>query len=644
MRGPPKAVEYRIHSGTVAGLQNRDGGLTISADSTPTAALLAALQTWSRVEGSSVKFATPQSEPDGAARTDGVNLITFADTPGNRSITAGAIAVTRLFSEPDGTLLDTDVIFNPAMPFSTTLEPETFDIQGALTHELGHALGMDHSGTATATMFATTTRGSKRLRSLTEDDRAFLRDVYPAEVPQDAGAIEGVVRSPLGGVIVGAIVTAFDPEHNITVSSIGGRDGRFRIPKLPPGRYGLAVEPLDGPAEVFQLSFLRRGANTAFRTLLAPAETIVLSNAVAEVELAIEAGQPAYNPIGLGAAATGQEPRTRAGAVVERGGVYEVTVHGDGLEDPAIALDSLSMLGRGIEILPTPLERGRVGFESGDDFPSLSFSVRVAPDAPLGTVSLALSTASGTAVFTGAFEVAEAELAPVFLSEGVVNAASFLGGPVAPGSLLSVFGRNLAPTAAAAFVDPITGRVGDLLGGVSVRFNGKPAPLLFVSPGQINLQAPVDLSPGQAIVTIDRDGAASAPVLLEAAAVAPGLFADPSGGALAALEDGSLNGPANPVSRGDFLSLYGVGGGAVTPVLLSGQLAGAAPLSVLDGSVEVQIGGRPADVTFAGMAPGFAGLVQINVRVPEGTAPGDAVPLLVRVGGAAAPIRSIAVR
>ena len=64
------------------------------------------------------------------------------------------------------------------MPFSTTQAPGTFDIEGTLTHELGHAIGMDHAGPVTSTMFATAVRGSRRLRTLTEDDRAFVRETF----------------------------------------------------------------------------------------------------------------------------------------------------------------------------------------------------------------------------------------------------------------------------------------------------------------------------------------------------------------------------------------------------------------------------------------------------------------------------------
>ena len=637
----PEAIEYRVHAATAAGMRNSQGAETITASSTPTAAVLAAFETWGGIEGSRVGLARPAPQADGAARPDGVNLITFADSPGNRAIVFGAIAVTRLFSDADGGLTDTDIVFNPEMAFSTTLDPATFDIQGVLTHELGHALGMDHSGSATSTMFATTTRGSKRLRSLAGDDEAFVREAYPRRDALRMGAIEGVVRSASGGAVVGAVVTAFDPARNRMVSAITESDGRFRVPQLEAGSYGLLAEPLDGPADAFQLSFTRRSANASFRTLIHPTMTTVAAG-TPDVELRVEEGAPAYNLIGLSTLRPGEQ-RTRAGAVVERGGTYEVTIDGNGLEDPTITIDSLRVLGTGIEILQAPLRRDRVRFSDGSELPSLLFNVEVADEAPLGVASLALQTANGLAAFTAGFEIVEAETAPVFHAESVVSAASYVSGPVAPGTLISIFGRNMARGAMAGFLDPITGRVADLLADTSVRVNGKPAALLFVSPEQINLQAPMDLVPGQATVAVDRDGVPSTPVLIEAASVAPALFAGPAGGALATLPDGSLNDPGRPARRGRFVLLFGVGAGSVAPALEVGEPAPASPVSQVEARVEVEIGGAPAEVTFAGMAPGYVGLLQINVRVPERAPTGPAVPLLVRVGGTAAPLSALSI-
>ncbi|MEZ5397015.1 MAG: carboxypeptidase-like regulatory domain-containing protein [Bryobacterales bacterium] len=179
-------------------------------------------------------------------------------------------------------------------------------------------------------MFATTTRGSARLRSLGDDDIAFLREVYPSEVPQRTGAIEGIVRSSSGGIVIGGIVTAFDPARNVAVSAITGLDGRFRIPSLSPGEYGLIVEPLDGPATPFQMSFSRRNANTFFQTLIpggAPNPTLwtVAEGGVASVDLTVQSGLPTYNALGLSAAAArrdvqhpGRAPWSRAAGSMRR--------------------------------------------------------------------------------------------------------------------------------------------------------------------------------------------------------------------------------------------------------------------------------------------------------------------------------------
>jgi uncharacterized protein (TIGR03437 family) len=144
---------------------------------------------------------------------------------------------------------------------------------------------------------------------------------------------------------------------------------------------------------------------------------------------------------------------------------------------------------------------------------------------------------------------------PTISPGGIVEAASY-SAPVAPGSLVTIFGNNLASSEITARSIPLPA----VLGGTSVLVNGMSAPLLYVSPNQINLQFPSSLPFNQAAqVTV-------------VTSVSPSLFtADGSGcGQLAALNvssDGgvSLNSPANSAAPGDIVSLYGTGMGVPTP-------------------------------------------------------------------------------
>ena len=147
-------IRYVINDQTVAGLENRGGTPIISSDSSPTAAIQAAMETWSNVPSSEVRFAALEVTPLLNPSSNGTNLVTFADTDRIRSVMGVAVGITLLFWDGAGALTDTDILFNPAYSYSTTLRPDTFDIQATMTHELGHALGMDHSGVAGASMFA----------------------------------------------------------------------------------------------------------------------------------------------------------------------------------------------------------------------------------------------------------------------------------------------------------------------------------------------------------------------------------------------------------------------------------------------------------------------------------------------------------
>ncbi|HVV45999.1 MAG TPA: hypothetical protein VHC72_12375 [Bryobacteraceae bacterium] len=221
--------------------------------------------------------------------------------------------------------------------------------------------------------------------------------------------------------------------------------------------------------------------------------------------------------------------------------------------------------------------------------------------------------------------------APSISGHGVVNAASW-SETISPGSLIAIFGSNLAAGQASASAPlPLT------LAGTSVTINGVAAPLSFVSPGQINAQAPWSLTaPDRNIIAVTlavTTAAGSASIQTGLASAAPGFFtADASGcGQAAALNihpDGavSVNSPSNSAAPGDYVALFGTGFGVPAQHLDDGTAApGSAPLSAtpgltLDGTVV-------APLAYAGLAPGLPGVDQINFEVPSTTRNGCAVPV-----------------
>jgi uncharacterized protein (TIGR03437 family) len=222
-----------------------------------------------------------------------------------------------------------------------------------------------------------------------------------------------------------------------------------------------------------------------------------------------------------------------------------------------------------------------------------------------------------------------------FTAAGVVSAASFLGGHVAPGQIISIFGVSLGPAAGVlGELDPGTGRLRTTLSDASVLFNDVPGPLFFVRQDQVNVQVPYEVA-GQASVRIVAryQGSASSPVTVPVGPTAPGIFAVSGGRGQAAMlnQDFSVNSAANPAERGSIVQIYLTGQGQTNPPAVTGALP-APPLPAPNAAVAVTIGGRPAQVQFAGLAPGLAGLLQVNAVVPQDVTPGAVVELSVRIG------------
>jgi len=208
-----------------------------------------------------------------------------------------------------------------------------------------------------------------------------------------------------------------------------------------------------------------------------------------------------------------------------------------------------------------------------------------------------------------AAEQAPAGAQPAVNRGGAVNAASYTG-PLAPGMIVSIFGRNLAGTTGGATRLPLP----VLVGSTSVLIGGRPAPLLYVSPYQINAQVPFSVPPGDQDLVVNSDNGPSPAERVTVVSAAPGIFGLAPGAA----------------RRGDYVAVYGTGLGALASALPAGAAAGGAIAAV--NRVTATIGGVPAEVTYAGAAPGLPGVNQVNVRVPPEAAAG-VVPLFIQAAG-----------
>ena len=211
---------------------------------------------------------------------------------------------------------------------------------------------------------------------------------------------------------------------------------------------------------------------------------------------------------------------------------------------------------------------------------------------------------------------------PRLTPRGVVNAGS-LAPTVAPGSLVSLFGEDLAAAPASFTEDPLPLQ-SDL---TSVCFGVRPAPLLSAGPGQINAQVPWETPLGAAAVLVYRAGAASNRVNAEVREIAPGI-----------LDRGVLQaGKPCPVSvtsgvrPGAYLEVYGTGLGSISRLPPSGS-ASALP-SLTDVLPRAYLGSRELRVLYSGLLPGVVGLYQTNTQVPEDFPPTAPVGLRLFSGG-----------
>ena len=211
---------------------------------------------------------------------------------------------------------------------------------------------------------------------------------------------------------------------------------------------------------------------------------------------------------------------------------------------------------------------------------------------------------------------------------GVVNAAGFVPAPdnfVAPLSIISIFGEDLALRTAQVGALNGQGRLPDRLGGVQVTIGGLTIPLFFVSPGQINAQVPRALAPRERPWTmrIVREGLVGPDAEVSVRAVAPGLFP------VVVHRDFTVVGrepllPSTPARPGDLVILFGTGFGPTVPTADTGELPPGPATIVMPSSVWIEDRMiSPDRVLYIGQTPGLAGLQQVNVLLPEDLAAGD---------------------
>ena len=249
-------------------------------------------------------------------------------------------------------------------------------------------------------------------------------------------------------------------------------------------------------------------------------------------------------------------------------------------------------------------------------------------------------TSKGDHTYTARYTLTGPAGPPAIVSGGVVNAASFQPG-ISAGSWVTIQGSNLAGSTRGWSSSDFTGSaLPTQLDGVSVKIDGKPAYLAYISPSQINVQAPADGALGPVPVEVTFNGSTSPSGTAQLQAASPGFFLWRGKYAVATRPDFTLVAPAGlfdelvtvPARPGDTIILWGTGFGATNPAVPQGVLPPANPVANVSNPVTVTIGNVAATVVSAAITPGNPGLYQIAVQVPA-TAPDGDLAVVAQVSG-----------
>jgi uncharacterized protein (TIGR03437 family) len=223
---------------------------------------------------------------------------------------------------------------------------------------------------------------------------------------------------------------------------------------------------------------------------------------------------------------------------------------------------------------------------------------------------------------------------PAVLSS-VANAANYNADAVSPGEIVALFGSNLGP-ASIVTLQVSNGTVTNSLAGTQVLFDGVAAPMIYTLSGQVSAVVPYGVAgKTSTAVQVSYQGSVSNTVTMPVRAATPAIFSlDASGVGPGAIlnQDLSVNSTGNPAARLSVIALYCTGGGVTQPPSTDGAVIAGASFLLAQTPV-VTIGGVNAVVQYAGAAPGsVAGLTQINVQVPAGVTPANALPVIVKIG------------
>jgi len=347
---------------------------------------------------------------------DGVNLITVSAENATAFGDSESPARTRVFHDSGGAIVEADIALNPSQAFSTDGTFDSYDLESTFTHEIGHLLGLEHSGIIGATMQPRQARNGVyglpafTQRTLSEDDMAGVRALYGSRAGM--GSLSGrlIANGPSGQslpVFGGHVFAEELSTGRVIAGSITLASGEFRLNALAPGSYRLIGQSLNGPisaADIASAGGSYSGlaeTRPLFRSFvggLTPSQSLNITTGAA-VSLGftrLMTPPPTLQPRVIGM----NGELSTAALPLEPGETVTVYVGGEGLDE--ILPDGISVSSPFIKVEPASL--GPEVFDT--PYPVISFEITVAPDAPAGEYSIRVQLPSGEeAYLAGALTV-----------------------------------------------------------------------------------------------------------------------------------------------------------------------------------------------------------------------------------------------
>ena len=344
-----------------------------------------AFDTWAAIPTARVSFTADGVGSGLRAAKDGQNVITVAD---DLFTNQRAIAITTNWDDK-GTLIESDIQVDPSMVGGS------YNMQQALIHEVGHLLGLDHSGVLSAVMYPYVSRGNAEV-TLDSDDRIGIATIYATV---EDTALGGVLRGRVtgdGGGIFAAQVVAVNERGEPVATSLTNSAGEFTFTGVPDGAYRIYAEPLDGPVDPRNLSpYWRTASVTSFPTQFYDGGPMNVRGGQVVGNIVVNtAGPVELNPRWIGVAPAGATTFTLSSTAptIRAGQTVAIAVAGDGMTP---GLTTFEVLGSGLRRVSDFRYAGNYVYADW----------LVAADAPAGSVVVLTRRGHETAALTGALRV-----------------------------------------------------------------------------------------------------------------------------------------------------------------------------------------------------------------------------------------------